>query len=157
MAFTIRVQKLLETRQRLVVKFSGIASAVEDEANILKLNSQTTISSLTCLGMSSTATLGNQSALQISKVWASVASTTASVIAGKVNLLWASQTLSDTTGIIASFGRGSHMIDFNSNFGALVSDNSVTAFPGLVVTTTGFQAEAAYTLVIELKKQGFVS
>lgn len=155
MAFTIRVQKLREDRQRLVVKFNGIAGSIEDESNMIKLNSQTTVSSATCLGTSTTCPANG--ALQISKIWASVVSTTASATAGKVNLLWAGATTTDTSGLVASFGRGSHMINFNSDFGALVPDNSVTSLPGLLVTTTGFQAESAYTLVIELKKQGFLA
>lgn len=159
MAFTVRVQKLAETQKRLVIKLVGIANAAEDESNVLKLDASTTNSSVTCLATKTVSSVTQaHNALQISKIWANV--TPYVLGANRVTLKWAGSTSTDQTGIIATFGGGSSVLDLNSEMGgALIHDTSVTgsitAVPGLMISTTGFQAQMAYTLIVEMRKNGF--
>jgi hypothetical protein len=159
MAFTVKLQKLVETQQRIVVKFIGIANAVEDESDVLKLTAATTAGSATLLATKTIASVTKASqALRVSKVYCSVGKKNAGV--ARVDLRFAGSTSTDTDGLIASFGEGETFIDFNSRLAALVPDPyadhaSITSVPGLRVSTTGFAAQESYTMIVELKKSGF--
>jgi len=158
MAFTVRLQKLVETQKRLVIKLVGIANGAEDETNVLKLDASTTNASSTCLATRTIASVTNAaSALQITKIWANVS--TYFLTSARVQLKWAGSVSTDTTGIIATFGAGTSLLDLSEMGGALINDTSVTgsitAVPGLMVSTTGFVAQMAYTLIVEMRKNGF--
>lgn len=148
MAIANSIQILIDTNKRTVIKRVGIIDSDESETVIIDpktLAHALNANSLPFQSGNTVATGFANSAFTISRV---VASVDAEV--GHLQLKWQG---TGTSQIIYAFGVG--FADTNSNYQfPVISNNSVGPTGNVTLKTVGTTANAAYTLIIELHKNG---
>ena len=148
MAIANSIQILVDTNKRTVIKRIGIIDSDENETVIIDpktLAHALNANSLPFQSGNTVATGFANSAFTISRV---VASVDAEV--GHIQLKWQGTGTSQT---IYAFGVG--FADTNPNYQfPVISNNSVGPTGNVTLKTVGTTTNAAYTLIIELHKNG---
>jgi hypothetical protein len=111
------------------------------ETNVTKVNANTLIASN---GDGSTR-------LSITKLFWNVARGTSSTMDPRVTLFWANSVAGGANTTIATLS-GSGVLDLTTGLQAPFTNNAPNTAGNILISTTGFTANAAYTLVLEGKK-----
>jgi hypothetical protein len=136
MADTVTSQTLKDHASAWAVKLTNISDGT-GETNVTKVNANTLIASN---GDGSTR-------LSITKLFWNIARGTSSLQDPRVTLSWAG---SSNTTIVTLTGSGT--LDLTTGLQAPFTNNAPNTAGNIILSTTGFTASAAYTLVLEGKK-----
>ena len=148
MAISNTIQILVDTNKRTVIKRSGIIDSDENETVIIdpkSLNYALNANNLIYQSGNTVSTGFANSAFTVSRV---VASVDAEV--GHLQLKWQGTTSSAT---IYALGVGTTDTNPNYQF-PVISNNAVGPTGNVTLKTVGSTANAAYTVIIELHKNG---
>ena len=140
MADTVTTQTLKDHASAWAVKLTNISDGT-GETNVTKVNANTLIASN---GDGSTR-------LAITKLFWNVARGTSSLQDPRVTLFWANSIPGGANTTIATL-TGSGVLDLTTGLQAPFTNNAPHTAGNLMLSTTGFTAQAAYTLVLEGKK-----
>lgn len=142
MADAVTTQILKDHAKGYAIKLTNISDGT-GETNVIKVDASALVAN-TALGAER---------LTITKLFWSVASGTSATMSPRVTLAWAGS----ANTIIATL-TGSGYWDLTSGGQCPFINNAPTPTGDILLTTTGFTANAAYTLVVEGKKvAGFAS
>ena len=138
MADTVTSQTLKDHASAWAVKLTNISDGT-GESLVTKVNANTLIASN---GDGSTR-------LSITKLFWNIARGTSSLQDPRVTLFWVGSGGANTT-IVTLTGSGT--LDLTTGLQAPLTNNAANTAGNILLTTTGFTASAAYTLVLEGKK-----
>ena len=137
MADTVTSQTLKDSASTWAVKLTNISDGT-GEAGVVKVSANTLVAS----------SGGSTQRLSINKIFWNVARGTSSLQDPRVTLAW--RGTSNTT-IVTLTGSGT--LDLTTNLQAPLTNNAGAGANGdILLTTTGFTANAGYTLILEGKK-----
>ena len=140
MADTVTSQTLKDHASAWAVKLTNISDGT-GETNVTKVNANTLIASN---GTGSTR-------LAITKLFWNVSKGTSSTMDPRVTLFWANSVAGGANTTIATLS-GSGVLDLTTGLQAPFTNNAPNTAGNILISTTGFTANAAYTLVLEGKK-----
>jgi hypothetical protein len=138
MADTVTSQTLKDHASAWAVKLTNISDGT-GESLVTKVNANTLIASN---GDGSTR-------LSITKLFWNIARGTSSLQDPRVTLFWVGSGGANTT-IVTLTGSGT--LDLTTGLQAPLTNNAANTAGNIMLSTTGFTASAAYTLVLEGKK-----
>lgn len=137
MADTVTSQTLRDTASHFAVKFTNSSDGT-GETNVVKVSANSLIAS----------DGGGTQRLTINKLFWSVASGTSSTMSPRVTLKW--KGASSNTDIVTLTGSG--YWDLTTSGQCPLTNNATDPNGDILLSTNGFTANAAYTLIIEGKK-----
>ena len=137
MADTVTSQTLKDSSTQWAVKFTN-ASDGTGETNVVKVSANSLI----------TTNGGGTQRLTINKIFWSVASGTSSTMSPRITLKWYGA--SSNTDIVTLTGSG--YWDLTTSGQCPLVNNAANTNGDILLSTTGFTANAAYTLILEGKK-----
>ena len=142
MADTVTSQTLKDHAKGYAVKFTNISDGT-GETNVRKVDASALVA----------ANADGTERLTITKLFWSIASGTSSTMSPRVTLTWDGGTPATIVTLT-----GSGFWDLTTAGQAPLTNNAVSANGDILLTTTGFTANAAYTLIIEgHKTAGYTS
>ena len=138
MADTVTSQTLKDHASAWAVKLTNISDGT-GETNVTKVNANTLIASN---GDGSTR-------LAITKLFWNIARGTSSLQDPRVTLFWVGSGGANST-IVTLTGSGT--LDLTTGLQAPLTNNAANTAGNIMLSTTGFTASAAYTIILEGKK-----
>lgn len=134
MADAVTSQILKDHARAFAIKLTNVSDGT-GETNVIKVDASTLVAS------SGT----NEERLTITKLFWSVASGTSATMSPRVTLLWAGA----SANTIAATLTGSGFWDLTTSGQAPIINNATSPTGDILLSTTGFTANAAYTVIIE--------
>ena len=138
MADTVTSQTLRDTASHWAVKLTNISDGT-GETDVVKVSANTLIASTGD---------GSSQRLTINKVFWSVASGTSATMSPRVTLKW--KGAASNTDIITLTGSG--YWDLTTSGQCPLTNNAANTNGDILLSTAGFTANAAYTVILEGKK-----
>jgi hypothetical protein len=141
MADTVTSQTLKDSASTWAVKLTNISDGT-GETNVTKVTANNLIAS--------TGDASSQR-LSITKLFWNVSKGTSSTMDPRVTLFWANSVGGGANTTIATLS-GSGVLDLTTGLQAPFTNNAANTAGNILLSTTGFTANAAYTVVLEGKK-----